>query len=142
MPIVVERMDQVAQMLSAPRALTLVSVPWSPWPRQSRRIFDELEKCRESWLPGVPVSFFELQPESDEDLQGWYDKFCEVHFPQFELHGHGYGPFWWLSNGEVLDCLAKPCDHTRYALQQRYSQLNLQSACPPSSCPNNVTKPN
>jgi hypothetical protein len=142
MPIVVERMDQVAQMFSAPRVLTLVSVPWSPWPRQSRQIFDELEKSRDNWLPGLQVSFFDLRPESDEALHGWYDGFCAIHSPQFELHGHGYGPFWWLANGEIVDCLTKPCEYTLEALQQRYRQLNLEPVCPSAKSPNAISKPN
>jgi hypothetical protein len=68
MPIVVERMDQVSPMLSASRAIVLVSVPWSVWPSKSREMLAALESTREQWSREVPVEFFDLWPERDDEL--------------------------------------------------------------------------
>jgi hypothetical protein len=40
-----------------------------------------------------------------------------------ELHGHGYGPLWWLAGGVVLVCLTKPYERPLASLQQRSAAL-------------------
>jgi hypothetical protein len=142
MPIVVERMDQVAPMFSVPRAIALVSVPWSPWPLRSRQMLNQLERSREDWLPSAPLAFFDLWPEREKALHAWYDELCEFCFPKFELHGHGYGPFWWLTDGEIVDCLTKPYEHTLEALQQRYVVLNREFVKPHSPNPGSTSQSN
>jgi hypothetical protein len=116
---VVENMQQATLMLSASRAIALVSVPWSPWPRKSRDVLDALESTRGQWFPDSHVEFFELWPERDSDLNRWYDALCVSASPRFELHGHGYGPLWWLAAGKVLDCITKPYEYPQEELQQR-----------------------
>jgi hypothetical protein len=120
---VVERMDQVPALLAAPRAVALVSVPWSPWPRKSRDVLVALERNRESWLPGAPVEFFDLWPEREDELNSWYEGMCHSHAPRFELHGHGYGPLWWLAGGVVLECQTKPYELPLEALRERSAAI-------------------
>src|SRR5262245_43923015 len=96
----VERIEQVPLMLTSERAIALVSVPWSPGPVLSRRVLAALESNQEQWLPGVLVAFFDLWPEREEALLAWYEEQCRLHWPRFELHGHGWGPLWWLVRGQ------------------------------------------
>jgi hypothetical protein len=106
-------------MLTAPRAIALVFVAWSPWPSKSRDILTDLESNRKVWLPSSSLEFFELWPERDESLNSWYEDMCKSYALRFELHGHGYGPLWWLVRGEVIDCLSKPYGHSLETLQRR-----------------------
>jgi hypothetical protein len=69
------------------------------------------------------VEFFDLWLEQNEELKRWYDAQCASARPMFELHGHGYGPLWWLVNGNVLDCLTKPYEYSLTELQQRSSMI-------------------
>ena len=105
------------------RAIAVVSVPWSPWPRKSRVVLAALEDSRDVWLPGLAVEFFDLWPEREDELNRWYEGMCQSHAPRFELHGHGYGPLWWLAGGAVLDCLTKPYEQPLESLQQRSATL-------------------
>src|ERR1700730_19441219 len=123
MPIEVASLDLLASMLVAPRAIVLVSVPWSPWPPKSWNILAALETTRNVWFPNASVEFFELFPEKEEKLNEWYQFKCKRQAPLRELHGHGYGPLWWLAEGEVIDCLAKPYEHSLESLQQRSMTL-------------------
>jgi hypothetical protein len=125
MVLVVERMEQTTRLLAAPRAIALVSVPWSPWPQKSRKVLAVLEESRELWLPAVAVEFFDLWPERDAGLNSWYDRLCESH-SQFELHGHGYGPLWWLAGGKMLACRSKPYESPIEDLRG-YSALLLRA---------------
>jgi hypothetical protein len=120
---VVKTMGQVFRMLSASRAIVLVSVPWSPWPRKSREVLAALESTQKQWAFNASVEFFDLWPESEEALTGWYEELCITSSPRFVLHGHGYGPLWWLAEGKVLSCLAKPYEYPMEELQQRSKSL-------------------
>jgi hypothetical protein len=122
----VDSMRQVPAMLAARRAVAVISVPWSPWPRKSRELLAVLEQNREQWSPGTPVQFFDLWPEQEEELYCWYEQLCEQYAPRLALHGHGYGPLWWLTRGVVLDCLYKPYEFPLEELQQR-SQVVFES---------------
>src|SRR5215813_9873275 len=102
MVVAVEGAAQLPALLAAPRAIVLVSVPWSPWPRKSRDALAALEASREQWSPNAPVAFFALWPEGEDALNRWYEGLCEQYSPRFELHGHGYGPLWWVAGGAVL----------------------------------------
>src|SRR5437899_3241305 len=119
MPNEVTNIKHLAAILTAPRAIALVSVAWSPWPSISRNILTDLESSRRVWLPSCLVEFFELWPERDESLNSWYEDMCKTYAMIFELHGHGYGPLWWLVSGEVIDCLTKPYEYSLETLQQR-----------------------
>ena len=110
-------------MLTAPRAIVLVSVAWSPWPSKSRKVLTDLDSNRRLWIPNSLVEFFDLWPERDESLNSWYEEMCKSYSLNFELHGHGYGPLWWLVRGEVTDCLTKPYEHSLETLQQRTTML-------------------
>jgi hypothetical protein len=68
---VIERVQQVPALLAAPRAIALVSVPWSPWPRKSRQVLAALEGSRPMWSPGAPVECFDLWPEREGELNRW-----------------------------------------------------------------------
>jgi hypothetical protein len=116
-------MLQVSQMLSASRAIVLVSVAWSPWPRKSREVLVALEFSRGQWAPNATVEFFDIWPERDDELNHWYEGLCVNSAPPFELHGHGYGPLWWLAKGKVLECLSKPYEYPLETLQQRAAAL-------------------
>ena len=120
---VVENMRQASQLLSAPRAIVLVSVPWSPWPHKSREVLIALDSTRAFWSPAIVVEFFDLWPERDHELNRWYEALCISLSPRFELHGHGYGPLWWLANGKVLECITKPYDYPLEELRQRSSRV-------------------
>jgi hypothetical protein len=109
--------------LNAARAIVLVSVPWSPWPGKSREVLAALEATRGHWSPDASVEFFDLWPERNEELNRWYDKLCADLSPQFELHGHGYGPLWWLAEGDVLECLTKPYEHALETLRRRSAEI-------------------
>jgi hypothetical protein len=106
-------------MLGAPRGIVLVAVAWSPWHQRSRPLLAALESSQADWSPGRPVHFFELWPEKDSDLYQWYEALARRSVPRFELHGHGYAPFWWLRQGDVIDCLSKPYQADLAVLQQR-----------------------
>ena len=110
-------------MLAAPRAIALISVPWSPWPRKSRDVLAALESSRQLWSPGASVMFFDLWPEREDELNRWYEGLCQSHAPRLELHGHGYGPLWWLAGGVVLECLTRPYEQPLASLQRRSAAL-------------------
>lgn len=67
------------------------------------------------------MEFFDLWPERDGELNHWYDALCLSASPRFVLHGHGYGPLWWLSQGEVLECITKPYEHPLEELKKRFA---------------------
>jgi hypothetical protein len=119
MASVIDNMGLLAPMLTAPRAIGLVAVAWSPWHRQSRAVLDSLESAQQQWSPGRPVDFYILWPEKDAELNRWYENLCREKYPRFELHGHGYAPLWWLVRGHVIDCLIKPYQTRLETLQQR-----------------------
>ena len=116
---VIDSMRQLSQMLSASRAIVLISVPWSLWPRKSREVLAAVESTREQWSPDASVEFFDMWLERDDELNRWYEVQCVNSSPRFELHGHGYGPLWWMAEGEVLDCLTKPYGYPLRELQLR-----------------------
>lgn len=120
---VIDRMLQVPALQSASRAVALVSVAWSPGPRRSREMLTGLESTQEVWSPDARVEFFDLWPERDDDLNRWYEDLCAFAFPRFELHGHGYGPLWWLSDGKVIECFTKPYEYSLQDLQKRSTQI-------------------
>lgn len=120
---VIEHLEQTAAMMSAPRAIVLVSVPWSPWPQKSRRTLAALEATRTLWSPNAAVEFFDLWPERNEELNRWYDELCASASPRFALHGDGYGPFWWMVEGKVLKCLTRPYEIPPQSLQQRSAEI-------------------
>jgi hypothetical protein len=97
----------------------MIAVAWSPWHQRSRPVLVTLESSQSQWSPGRPVSFFELWPEKDANLNQWYQDLTHQKWPRFELHGHGYAPFWWLRHGEVIDCLSKPYQAGLPGLQKR-----------------------
>jgi len=117
--IALERFDQVSALLAAPRAIVLVTVAWSPWPSRSRHVLGALEETQDRWLPDAPVTFFDLWPEREAELDRWYEGLCATYAPRFELHGHGYGPLWWLAAGAIVDCLTKPYLYPLAELQER-----------------------
>jgi hypothetical protein len=119
MATVINKMEQLSAMLAAPRAISLLAVAWSPWHRLSLPKLEALESTREQWSPQASVDFFALWPENDRELNRWYDELCRQQSTQFELHGHGYAPLWWLTNGIIVDCLAKPYQESLAALQTR-----------------------
>lgn len=116
---VIDNMDGLPALLAARRAVAVIAVAWSPWHRESRAVLGRLETTRSEWSPGRPVGFFILWPESDAELNRWYEAMCQHYLPHFELHGHGYAPLWWLKRGEVVDCLSKPYETELAALQDR-----------------------
>jgi hypothetical protein len=119
MVVIIERIEQLSAIHSADRAIVLVSVDWSPWPKESRNTMTALEESRDEWSPDSAVEFFDFWPDRDIELERWYDETCRRYAPQFELHGHGYGPFWWMRNGKILDCLTMPYKPPISQLQQR-----------------------
>lgn len=119
MAYVVENIQQASPMLSASRAIALVSVAWSPWPRLSREVLAALESTLGQWSPDPLVELFDLWPERDDELNRWYDALCVSLSPRFELHGHGYGPLWWMANGKVLECITRPYEYPLEELQER-----------------------
>ena len=120
---VVEGLRDLPGLLAAPRAVAVVSVPWSPWPRRSREALAALERTRGDWSPSAEVAFFDLRPEAGAGLGRWYEAWVAQHAARFELHGHGYGPLWWLAGGAVLGCLAKPYDRPPADLERRSAAL-------------------
>jgi hypothetical protein len=84
---VVETAAQLEPMLLAARAIVLVSVAWSPWHKESRKVLADLEATWQVWSPSSSVEFYDLWPERDAALNAWYDDLCEDSFPTFELHG-------------------------------------------------------
>lgn len=119
MATVIDSLGLLPAMHAAPRAIALVAVAWSPWHRRSRLVLDALEASRAEWSPNSPVGFFVLWPEEEDELRRWYEELCRQHAPRFELHGHGYGPLWWLVEGQVVDCMSRPYEAGRPALQER-----------------------
>jgi hypothetical protein len=120
---VIEKIRQVSQIQWAGRAIVLVSVPWSPWPSKSREVLAALESTQMQWSRGASARFFDLWPERDGELNHWYETLCIHGSPLFTLHGHGYGPLWWLAEGRILDCLPKPYEYSLESLQQRSAAL-------------------
>ena len=119
MPHVVESMQQLGPMIAAPRAVVLVSVPWSPWPNKARPSLATLALTRRRWSPVWQVEFFDLRPESDEELNRWYESVLREYWPRFELSAGGYGPFWWVTRGRVIDYLTKPYNLSLEELERR-----------------------
>src|SRR6476660_4483305 len=115
---VIESVAQLPPMLTASRTITLISVAWSPWPRKSRELLAALEATQDQWSPQHPIHFFDLWPERESTLNEWYDSQCKEGSPRFELHGHGYGPLWCLTNGKVTACLAKAYELRLEEVQQ------------------------
>lgn len=120
---IVENVGQLSAMLTAARAIVIVSVPWSPWPKKSRVALATLEATHGQCSPDASIAFFDLWPERDEKLNRWYESLCVNSSPRFELHGHGYGPLWWLAEGKVLECITKPYDYPLEILQQRSKEV-------------------
>jgi hypothetical protein len=120
---VIENMTDLTSMLSSSCAIAIVSVPWSPWHSKSREVLAALESTCRQWSPNASVKFFDLWPERDEELNRWYTALCTNLSPRLELHGHGYGPLWWLAEGEVLECLIKPYEYSLETIQQRSAEL-------------------
>ncbi|MFL5244031.1 MAG: hypothetical protein ACJ8FY_18160 [Gemmataceae bacterium] len=119
MAYVIDNMGLLAPMLNAPRSIAVVAVAWSPWHYQSRALLQVLESSQEQWSAGRPVDFYALWPEKDAELNRWYGDLIREQYPRFELHGHGYAPFWWLIKGQVVDCLTKPYETKLAWLQDR-----------------------
>jgi hypothetical protein len=114
---VVDSLQELQPLLAAPRAIVLVAVAWSPWPAKSRVTLGALEESQRRWSPNASVEFFELWPENEPALRQWYEDVCRSHAERFELHGHGYGPLWWLANGTVLNCIKKPYERSLDSLE-------------------------
>jgi hypothetical protein len=128
MTALIDNIRTIPTMLGAPRAIVLVAVAWSPWHQRSRPLLVALESSQEEWSPGRPVDFFELWPERDAELNHWYEELIHHSWPRFELHGHGYAPFWWLRQGEVIDCLTNPYEAGLAVLQERSAHVFQSTA--------------
>ncbi len=115
----IDRADGRRALLAAPRAVGMVAVAWSPAHHRTRPVLEALAARQGVWLPGWPVTFFELWPEEDAALNPWYEAFCREIHPRFRLHGDGWAPLWWLVEGEVVDCLPKPWEAELVALEER-----------------------
>jgi hypothetical protein len=119
----IDSIQSLSSMLMAPRSIGMIAVAWSPWHRRSRPLLAALEASQPDWSVSHPIDFFELWPEKDANLSQWYEELVNRSWPRFELHGHGYAPFWWLRQGEVVDCLSKPYDVELTALQERSKKV-------------------
>jgi hypothetical protein len=122
MPALIDTIRALPTMLAASRGIVLVAVAWSPGYLRSRPLLSALESSQAQWSPAHPVNFFELWPEKDAQLNEWYEALIHK-LPRFELHGHGYGPFWWLRQGEVIDCLSKPYEAGLAILEKRSANV-------------------
>jgi hypothetical protein len=122
MATIIDHGDQVSLLTTTPRAIAMVSVEWSPWHRKSRHVLAALEDTREHWTVRS-VSFFELWPEREQGIRGWYNQLCQSYAPEFELHGHVFGPLWWLVDGDIVGCQLKPYELGLRVLQARSASL-------------------
>ena len=104
----IETVDQIPALVNASRAIALLSVPWSVWPRKSKKVLELLEKTQTTWASDLRIEYFDIWPEKNEELNRWYEGLCEEYADQFELHGHGYGPLWWVRDGVILRSMTKP----------------------------------
>ena len=114
----IERLDELPPLLAADRAIALVHVPWSPGPRRSQLVLNELDATQQRWSR-EPIGFFVLHPESEQRLNDWYMDLCRLYEPRFLLHGNGWGPFWWLVRGTIIDCVEKPYEFRIAELVER-----------------------
>jgi len=121
MPSIVSTLDGARAVMNAARAVVLVYVEWSPFPRQSQKVLIELEASAEDWC-SEPVAFFVLRPEDDEQINAWYEALMSKH-PDMELHGHGYGPFWWIRDRAIVDCMRNPYRLSLEELKSRSGAL-------------------
>ena len=81
-------------------------------------VLDSLNATQQQWSP-EPISFFVLCPAGDRRLADWYSDLYHLYEPRFTLHGHGWGPFWWLVRGTIVDCLTKPYEQSIEQLRER-----------------------
>jgi hypothetical protein len=128
MSIVINSLGQIPRLMAAPRSIALLFVEWSPGPYRSRVVLNNLEASRNEWSPKHAIEFFEIVPEAQDELNRWYEELCRLYSPRFELHGHGWGPLWWVANGEVLDCLTKPYELPLETSIQRSVNVLLSGA--------------
>jgi hypothetical protein len=68
MATVVDNVRDVPRLLSAPRAIAMVAVGWSPYHRLSQPVLDALESSHDEWFPDSAIDFFVLWPEKDDEL--------------------------------------------------------------------------
>jgi hypothetical protein len=82
---VIDSIGQASALLAAARAIAVLSVEWSPWPRKSREALAALKATGGRWSPGAPVELFDVRPERDKALNHWYEGLCAALSPRFEL---------------------------------------------------------
>ena len=91
---------------------------WSPAPQLSLEKLANLQANAPSWCQAGSVDFYMLRPEDDQQLNAWYKSLFNE-YPQFALHGHGWGPFWWVKDGKIVDCESHPYAMTDVELRER-----------------------
>ena len=92
-------------ILSAPKLLVFLSVPWSVPERVSRAAFVEAARVLAKRYPGTNVATVILDEESDATL----DWIRSLHLPH--LYGTcalGYDSIIWLESGNAVDCIVNP----------------------------------
>lgn len=122
-PTTVSTLPDAKSIFNEERAIVLVYVDWSMTPRLSLDKLNALKATSLEWCPNDPVAFYVIRPEDDNQLNAWYESLFDK-YPQFQLHGHGWGPFWWVNDGKIVDCVHKPWNISDDDLRAR-SVLNL-----------------
>ncbi len=113
MAVTISHINDLTQLLESDRAIVLVWVGWSRGPYFSRNLLTTLEETVSNWSPNMAVNFYILDVEAEEQLSKWYENKCLAYQEKFTLHGHGWGPFWWMRQGQIVDCVSIPwkdCD--------------------------------
>ena len=110
-------------MLTCERAIALVYVPWSPGPRFGMPLLAALEATSQDWSRNNRIGFFVLYEEAEARLSAWFAGTCKQYEPRFVLHGNGWGPFWWLVHGGIVDCIEKPYEASIEELKERSKRL-------------------
>ena len=90
-------LELVGAIREAPRALVLISVPWSGPERHGRQAFRGVAKILDEKHADLGIAFFRLEVDEDETSQQWL---VSIGYPQFAWIGAG--SLLWLQSGEVL----------------------------------------
>lgn len=106
-PTTVSTLPDAKSIFNQDRAIVLVYVDWSTTPRLSLAKLNTLKATTAEWCPNDAVVFYVIRPEDDKQLHAWYESLF-AKYPQFELHGHGWGSFWWIKDGKIVDCVNQP----------------------------------
>lgn len=88
--------DEFVGLLTAPRAVTFISVEWSSYERDGRPVFDELSEQLAERHGGLGVACWIL-PEDWEGMADWF-AICK---PPVQS-ATGYGAVVWLERGRVV----------------------------------------